>query len=55
VVPSTIATAANRNAMPDADFTKWVSAEQIANAIYFYCSEDGSALREPIIKVYNYS
>jgi NAD(P)-dependent dehydrogenase (short-subunit alcohol dehydrogenase family) len=53
VVPSTIDTPQNRAAMPDADFNKWVKAETIAGVIYFYCSEEGNALREPVIKVYN--
>jgi len=53
VVPSTIDTPQNRSSMPDADFSKWVTADAIANAIYFYCSDEGSMLREPIIKVYN--
>lgn len=53
IVPSTIDTVPNRKAMPDADFSKWVSPEQIADVIYFYCSEQASVLREPLIKVYN--
>ena len=53
VVPSTIDTPQNRKSMPDADFSKWVSPEMIAEVIYFYCLEKSSALREPVIKVYN--
>ncbi len=53
VVPSTIDTPQNRKSMPDADFNKWVKAEAIADVIYFYCSDKGSIIREPIIKVYN--
>lgn len=53
VVPSTIDTPQNRKSMPDADSSKWVKAEQIADVIYFYCSEKGNVLREPVIKVYN--
>ena len=52
VVPSTIDTPQNRAAMPTADFRKWVTPHAIANIIYFYCSKDGSALREPVIKIY---
>lgn len=55
IVPSTIDTPQNRKAMPDTDPSKWVKAEVIANTIYFYCSEEASALREPLIKVYNNS
>jgi NAD(P)-dependent dehydrogenase (short-subunit alcohol dehydrogenase family) len=53
VIPSTIDTSSNRKAMPNADFNAWVKTEQIADIIYFYSSEQASALREPVIKVYN--
>jgi NAD(P)-dependent dehydrogenase (short-subunit alcohol dehydrogenase family) len=53
VVPSTIDTVANRNAMPAADFSNWVKAEDIAGVIHFYCSEKAKATREPLIKMYN--
>ena len=55
VVPSTIDTPQNRQAMPDADPSKWVKPEAIADAIYFYCTDAATVLREPIIKVYNNS
>lgn len=53
VVPSTIDTPQNRESMPDADFSSWVAASQIADVIYFYSNEEGSVIREPVIKVYN--
>jgi NAD(P)-dependent dehydrogenase (short-subunit alcohol dehydrogenase family) len=53
VVPSTIDTPQNRKAMPDAKFENWVKAEAIADAIYFYCTDAATVLREPVIKVYN--
>jgi NAD(P)-dependent dehydrogenase (short-subunit alcohol dehydrogenase family) len=52
IVPSTIDTAQNRKSMPDADFSKWVKPESIAELIHFHCSDKASALREPVIKVY---
>jgi len=55
IVPSTIDTPQNRQSMPDADFNKWVKPEEIAGVIYFYCSENASIIREPVIKVYNNS
>jgi NAD(P)-dependent dehydrogenase (short-subunit alcohol dehydrogenase family) len=55
VVPSTIDTQQNRKAMPDADFTNWVKPDDIANVIYYHCSDEASALRETVIKVYNNS
>ena len=53
VVPSTIDTAQNRKAMPDADFNTWVKPEVIASVIYYYCTDKAAALREPVIKLYN--
>src|SRR5882757_1636354 len=53
VVPSTIDTAINRQSMPDADFTGWVKAEQIAGILELICSEKGDAIREPVYKLYN--
>lgn len=55
VVPSTIDTPQNRNAMPDADFSNWVKPEDIANVIYYHCTDEAHALRETVIKVYNHS
>ena len=52
IVPSIIDTPQNRLSMPAADFSKWVSPDAIAAVIYFYCSEEGAALREPVIKMY---
>lgn len=53
VIPSTIDTPQNRKSMPDAKFENWVKAESIADAIWFYCTDAASVLREPVIKVYN--
>ena len=53
VIPSTIDTPQNRKAMPDVDPSKWVKPEAIADAIYFYCTQQAATLREPLIKVYN--
>lgn len=53
VAPSTIDTAANRKDMPDADTSKWVKPEQIADLLDFICSDKGDAIREPVYKMYN--
>ncbi len=53
LVPSTIDTPANRNAMPDADFTKWIKAEHIADTVHFLLTEAGSTLRQGVLKLYN--
>lgn len=55
IVPSTVDTPQNRRSMPDADPENWVKPETIADVISFYCSPAASALREPLIKVYNNS
>jgi NAD(P)-dependent dehydrogenase (short-subunit alcohol dehydrogenase family) len=55
LVPSTIDTPQNRQSMPDADFSKWVKAEAIADVIYFHCTNASAILREPVIKVYGNS
>jgi NAD(P)-dependent dehydrogenase (short-subunit alcohol dehydrogenase family) len=53
VVPSTINTLPNRKAMPDAYFNNWVKPETIADVIYWHCTAEAAALREPVLKVYN--
>jgi hypothetical protein len=42
----------NYSPSPGADFSKWVKAEEIAEVIHFYASEEGAVLREGVIKVY---
>lgn len=53
IVPSTIDTPANRKAMPGADFSRWVPAGNIADAIIFSLSETGRMLKDNILKIYN--
>lgn len=53
IVPSTIDTPENRHSMPDADFSKWVTPQAIADSIHFLVSEKGNALRDPVLKLYN--
>jgi NAD(P)-dependent dehydrogenase (short-subunit alcohol dehydrogenase family) len=55
VVPSIIDTAANRKAMPDADFSKWPKPEQIAHVILFLCSEEARVIHGAAIPVYGKS
>lgn len=52
VLPSTIDTPANRQAMPKADFAKWVTTEDVANAIYFLASESAKSLYGVSLEVY---
>jgi NAD(P)-dependent dehydrogenase (short-subunit alcohol dehydrogenase family) len=53
VVPSTIDTPVNRQAMPNADFGSWVKAEDIASAMATLCSTNNSAWRDTVVKIYN--
>jgi NAD(P)-dependent dehydrogenase (short-subunit alcohol dehydrogenase family) len=53
VAPSTIDTPLNRSSMPEANPADWVRPEDIAGVLEFICSEKGSALREPVYKIYN--
>lgn len=50
IVPSIIDTEPNRQSMPDADFSKWVTPAEIAKTIYFATS--AQKLREPVFKIY---
>lgn len=52
IVPSIIDTPRNRQAMPDADFSKWVTAEEVAENIAFLITPAGQKLGEPVLKVY---
>lgn len=53
VMPSIIDTPQNRGAMPDADFSKWVSPEQLAEVICFLVSDAASAIHGAAIPVTN--
>jgi NAD(P)-dependent dehydrogenase (short-subunit alcohol dehydrogenase family) len=52
VLPSIIDTESNRNAMPNADFSKWPKPADIARVILFLCSEDAKVIRGAAIPVY---
>ena len=52
VLPSIIDTRANRQAMPNADFSKWPKPDDIARVILFLCSEDASLIHGGSIPVY---
>src|SRR3954449_2417495 len=52
ILPSTIDTPANRKAMPDADFEKWVKPEEIASVIAILCSDDAHVTSGGHVPVY---
>jgi NAD(P)-dependent dehydrogenase (short-subunit alcohol dehydrogenase family) len=51
VLPSTIDTAANRASMPNADFTKWVTPDELASVILFLASDAASAVTGALLPV----
>jgi len=52
ILPGTIDTPANRKAMPQADFSKWVRPEAIASLIVWLCGEGGKEINGAAIPVY---
>jgi NAD(P)-dependent dehydrogenase (short-subunit alcohol dehydrogenase family) len=51
VLPSTIDTPTNRRDMPKADFTTWVTADELANVILFLASDAASAVTGALLPV----
>jgi NAD(P)-dependent dehydrogenase (short-subunit alcohol dehydrogenase family) len=51
VLPSTIDTPANRASMPNADFKKWVTAEELAEVMLFLASDAASAITGALLPV----
>lgn len=51
VLPGTMDTAANRKAMPKADFSKWVKTEDVARVIHFLLGGDSPAVRSVTVPV----
>ena len=52
VAPSIMDTAANRKAMPKANFDAWPKVEQVAATIAFLASPDNRVTRGAIVPVY---
>lgn len=52
VLPSTIDTPQNREAMPNADTSKWVTPEQLAETIVFLSSDAANGLYGANVEVY---
>lgn len=51
VLPSIIDTPPNRNGMPDADFSQWVSPAQLSDVILFLASPAASAIHGALVPV----
>lgn len=52
IVPGVIDTPQNRQAMPDADTSLWVSPQTIAKTIHLACSSSVQDLQDPLFKMY---
>lgn len=52
ILPTTIDTDANRKAMPNSDFSKWLSTEDLANVILFLCSSGARVINGSAIPTY---
>jgi len=51
VLPTTIDTPANRSNMPDADPSKWVRPESIAQTLIFLVSREASQINGALIPI----
>jgi 3-oxoacyl-[acyl-carrier protein] reductase len=51
VLPSIIDTPANRASMPKADFSKWVTPQELAEVILFLVSDAASAVTGALLPV----
>jgi NAD(P)-dependent dehydrogenase (short-subunit alcohol dehydrogenase family) len=52
ILPSVIDTPANRAAQPDADPSRWVSPDEIAQVVRFLCSDESAATSGAAVPVY---
>jgi NAD(P)-dependent dehydrogenase (short-subunit alcohol dehydrogenase family) len=52
IAPSTIDTEANRQAMSNADWSRWVKPEEVAKVLTFLCSDDAQIISGALIPVY---
>ena len=55
ILPSVIDTDANRRAMPNEDFSKWVKTDDITNVVFFLCSQEAKVITGAAIPTYGLS
>jgi len=51
IIPGTIDTPTNRQAMPNANFAEWVTPEMLAQTILFLASDEAQAINGAIVPV----
>jgi len=51
IMPGTMDTEANRQAMPDADFQKWVKTGDVARVIHFLFGDDARSVRSVVVPI----
>jgi NAD(P)-dependent dehydrogenase (short-subunit alcohol dehydrogenase family) len=52
IAPSIILTEANKQSMPNADFTKWVTPEEIARLILYLCLDDARSVNGNVVRIF---
>ncbi len=52
ILPSVIDTPANREAQPNADYSKWVKPEEIAKVVRFLVSDESAPMSGAAVPVY---
>jgi NAD(P)-dependent dehydrogenase (short-subunit alcohol dehydrogenase family) len=52
VLPGTIDTPENRQAMPNADYDRWVTPKEVADVILFLTSDASKAINGSCVPVY---
>ncbi len=52
ILPSIIDTDANRKAMPNSDFSKWVKTRDLTNLVLFLCSEEAKVINGAAIPAF---
>lgn len=52
IAPSIILTEANKQSMPKAEFSRWVTPQEIAQLILYLCSDESRSVSGNVIKIY---
>ncbi len=52
ILPSIIDTPANRASMPEADYSRWITPEEIASVLVSLCRPEASGLSGTLLKMY---